>query len=237
MNVSKKENDGLNTTFFWEMIDLAWMKAECFGARDGGLRESILAGSVPASDAEMAPFCKALEAVLLTDLKAPAFAKFAETWDRMVFELDREVLADHIGLGDDGFGDARSTVVALGKAHFEAVLADPKAALVGGACERLSYLVDETYEARLGRPRGRSGWDTSTGSNLAHWPAKRAKVEAKARVTRAADDLWNQLGLKPGATASATVIGLVGHVTQSQMEDAILQVAQRIQRGRSAARG
>jgi len=222
----------IGETLFWKIIEDFWERTET-SSRTGTLRANLLAGRVSSPGTAMAPFVAEMKAALRLELPKAELPAFAEMWDKLVYALDSDALATHLGVGDDGFADARHFVVAMGRLHFEAVMKDPKAALVGGECERLGYIV-EVYEERFGGERPRSRWNTSTGSNLAGWPAKRARLEAETRATVAADDLWAQFGFG-GDERSVSGMVTIGGISKTELEGAILRVAARLKQRRTGS--
>ena len=103
---------------------------------------------------------------------------FQERLARVLYELDREVLASQpiryvddpegelIPLSDDGFLYVRAGIVARGRATVSLVLADPTTLSRGlwDECEELLYVADEVADDEI---------DTKvsyeTGSNTQHW--------------------------------------------------------------------
>jgi hypothetical protein len=174
-----------NEKFLWQMIELAWTKT---AQADAGLRQTLLRGRVSDYEAAMRPFNTALLHVLLGTVTLDGFRLFAEEFERRLFALDREALAKHLELGDDGFLDARALIVALGEEHYQAVMKDVRAARPRAAAERIYQTIWLAWEIRYAEPYPRFDIPVLTGSNLAGWPSKaarRAREEQGARERRA----------------------------------------------------
>lgn len=151
---------------FWDWVEEAWAQVP-----DGhALRGGILAGRAEtAGPTALDPLFAALRAVL--DARTPeGVVAFARELARARWRLDSQALAQHIGLGDDGFSDARATIVYLGARHYRRVQADLCSAVPWLAIERASYFFDDYCEARFGGALGSFGFDPTTASNPAGWP-------------------------------------------------------------------
>lgn len=121
-------------------------------------------------DAAIAPLREAL-----TQLPASAIEAFEEELARRLYDLDGREFAEAAGESggsDDAFLYARCFVVASGRLHYEAVLANPDMMpkSVDEWCEPLLAVASEAYEMSTG-----ATWEfvptTSyeTGSNSSRW--------------------------------------------------------------------
>lgn len=233
--------DDNDARFMWQMIELAWTKAEASHAetQTGSLREAILGGGAEDYDVSMRPFCWALDDLLADTVTRDGLLSFARAFEAHLFALDREELCAHIGLGDDGFLDARGFVIAMGETYFRRVLANPKAALPQAGVEQAYMAIIRSWETRCAGPYPRFGIRVTTGSNLAGWPTRRARADERARVDRIGDDLFADLFCDVGLDAST---GPLPHlvrlpaVTMTELEDVLLHIAARV-RSRREGRG
>jgi hypothetical protein len=233
------EETPMNTTddkFLWQMIELAWAKTEGEPARPDGapgpIRAAILAGDVEDYDAALAPFCWALEDVLGELLTRDGLVTFARAFEATLFSLDRQVLAERVDLGDDGFLDARGFIVAMGKDYCTRVLARPESALPRAAVEQVYMSVIRAYEQRYKEPFPRFGIAVSTASNLDYWPEKRARVLARSRLDGIADEFALSLGLADAHTPAARLVALPA-LSLEELEDVFLWIAARIRKRRA----
>jgi hypothetical protein len=180
----------MNERFFWDWIEQAWRGTP--GGED--LRARILGGCVGDIDTALHPFLDSLGR-RLGQLTKGGFVMFAREFERKLFALDREELANCVGLGDDEFLDARGFIVVMGKAHFEDVLADPRAALPEIGVEQAYMTVIRHYETRFKEPFPRFGFRVTTGSNLTGWPKRQARFDHQTQLQTVVDSLLRDLGL------------------------------------------
>jgi hypothetical protein len=231
----------IDERFMWQMIELAWTKAEASHAEKqaGSLRETILGGGIEDYDVAMRPFCWALDDLLTETVTKDGLLSFAQSFETQLFALDREDLCAHIGLGDDGFLDARGFIIAMGEAYFRRVTRAPRTALARASVEQAYMAVIRAYETRNREPYPRFGIRVTTGSNLDAWPTRRAQAERKTRIDRVGDDLFADLfcdvGLH-GSTGPLPHLVRLPAVTTSELEDVLLRVAARV-RARREGRG
>ena len=102
--------------FLWDMIDLAWKKAEKAvrpSGAPGSLRSAVLDGTVTNYEEAMQPFCVAFEGVLGRILTTDGVLALVSTFETMLYALDREEIAARVGLSGDGFLHARAFIVAM----------------------------------------------------------------------------------------------------------------------------
>ncbi|MGO8992181.1 MAG: hypothetical protein ACLQVI_02555 [Polyangiaceae bacterium] len=203
---------------FWDMIESAWRRTPDGHAR----RRELAAGESQDPNAALAPFLTELDRVL-GHLTADGLRTFGRELERALFALDREELARRIGLGDDGFGDARATIVLLGERHCRAVLADAARATVGLAVEPASYAFSRQWEKRFGESAPSFGTPTCTGSNPDGWPRVRERQAREARVGAAVAHLARELRLGAGEPRLAP--GGFLHVTVPKLAPAELAIA------------
>jgi hypothetical protein len=234
--------DDNDARFMWQMIELAWTKAEASHAGKGGagsLRESIL-GGVRDYDVAMQPFCWALDDLLADTVTKDGLLSFARAFETHLFALDREDLCAHIGLGDDGFLDARGFIIAMGESYFNRVTADPKAAVPQASVEQAYMAIIRAWETRFACPFPRFGIRVTTGSNLGGWPTRQARADRKARIERIGHDLFADLFCDIGLDAST---GPLPHlvrlpaVTTTELEEVLLFVASWVRARREARDG
>jgi hypothetical protein len=179
---------------FWDWIAQAWRATP----EGDAIRAAIVGGQFEYADARqrMRPFFDSLDR-WLGHLTKEGLVTFCREFERVVFALDREDFARHLGLGDDGFHDARATNVLLGEAHYREVAKDfRKATRV--ALEDASFLLRRHWETRYGEPLPRFDVNTSTGSNPDGGPRVRARAARDARVGAAVEHLARELRLGGG---------------------------------------
>jgi hypothetical protein len=125
-----------------------------------------------AGDEELAlePLVIALEA-----LPVPELERFEDTLAHALYAIDGRAWADaagESGQSDDGFLYARCWVVARGRKHYEAVLAQPgrMTRFVEDWCEGLLYVAEQAYAARTSKAwEYASAVSWETGSHRAQW--------------------------------------------------------------------
>jgi len=154
---------------FWALIELAWKAApEAAAARPDGKAvapaKKALAAVDDALEKKMIPALKKAIAAL----PSAKLAAFDRTLERKLYELDRADVQRHTDGSDDGFLYARGFIVAMGRAYYEAVVADPSCAIADMECESITYLAKQLYEASHGALPP-SGISRETGSNKAGW--------------------------------------------------------------------
>ena len=111
---------------FWSMIEDAWQSVD----DSARLREKLARGKLSEEDAselaEQAPgeFVPALK-VMLEQLPEEELLQFDRILERKLFDIDRADVQEHTDGSDDGFLYCRGFIVAMGRAYYEAVSADP----------------------------------------------------------------------------------------------------------------
>lgn len=147
----------MTTDEFWALID----RVDCEALEDGD------------EDAALVPLLAAVAARPEEEIAA-----FAEHVARALFELDSRVHEENSGQSrgsPDCFLYARCFVVASGRAHYEAVLADPTAMprTLDEWCEALIYVAQNAWAARTGGEPAAWGFHASVSyesySNKAKW--------------------------------------------------------------------
>ncbi len=188
--MSASEPREFDQRLFWDSIDAAWKRTPAGPT----LRREIWHNASATPGEALAPFLGALDRVL-GELTAEGLRMFGREFDRALFTLDREDLAKHIGLGDDGFLDARSTIVLLGEERFRGVVENVGYATRGLGIERATYAFSRHWEKRFGSQAPSFGIATSTASNPDGWPRVRERQAAEARVTAAVEHVSAELRL------------------------------------------
>ena len=194
-----------NEKMFWEWVETAWTATE-HGHR---VRAGIVDGEIADVYHALLPTITALAGVV-DGFTVEGLRIFCSEFDRLMYQLDREDLAHHIEYGDDGFMDARATIIVLGEAHYRAVAADFTRARKQVGVEKALYVGMKAWEKRFGTLPPRFGFSPTTGSNPDGWPKVRERKEREARVAAATDDVAKQLGvgrrgLRAAAKDAATV--------------------------------
>lgn len=181
-----------NERMFWDWIEMAWAKTQ--GAER--VRAGVVSGEIGDVDHALLPTIAAL-AGIVEGLTADGLRVFCSEFDRQMYLLDREELANHIEYGSDGFMDARATIIVLGEAHYRAVTKDVRVARKCVGVEKALYVGTTAWEKRFGGtlPYPRFEYSRGTGSNPDGWPKVRERQERDARVAAATDDLAKQLGV------------------------------------------
>ena len=141
------ENSRIRSRGFWTIVELAWLDAE--RPSQGTLRSRILSRRVRDVDAAMAPFFDALSRVLARELSRDALAVFVADFDRHVLRLKTTGLEKQMKARDLAFLAGRLRTVALGERHYQAVLKDPRAALVVTDADKTITALWRMYDVRF----------------------------------------------------------------------------------------
>jgi hypothetical protein len=155
---------------FWDLVEAAWA---ALGDEPARLRRELLApppGADPyAVDAWLDPFLKNLTAAC-ADLSAEELTALDRVVERKLHDIDREDIHEFTDGSDDGFLYARGQIVALGKAYYEAVSADPRLAVMDAECEAMCYFFAHLHNDHFGTwPTTGSGISRESASNPAGW--------------------------------------------------------------------
>jgi hypothetical protein len=154
---------------FWAMIEAAWGAA---GGKaksrqrlaEGKLSEGQAYALQEVLEEEVAP---ALREQLDT-LSADELLAFDRILERKLYDIDRADIHDRTDGSDDGFLYCRGFIVGMGRAYYEAVLADPDRAVADAECEQMCYLSWHLYHDKFGEVPP-SGISRETQSNAAGW--------------------------------------------------------------------
>ncbi|AEV82561.1 hypothetical protein ACWT_1542 [Actinoplanes sp. SE50] len=155
---------------FWSLIESAWT---ALGDEPARLRHELLTGAPGtdpyAIDAWLDRFVEQLTA-LSADLSSAELTALDRVLERKLHDLDRADIHEVTDGSDDGFLYARGHIVALGRAYYDAVSADPQKAVVDADCEAMCYLFANLHQERFGSwPETGSGISRESGSNSSGW--------------------------------------------------------------------
>jgi len=155
---------------FWAMIEAAW------GTVGGKVkpRQRLADGKLPAGQAYALQEVLEDEVVsalrdLLDRLPAAELLAFDRILERRLYDIDRADIHERTDGSDDGFLYCRGFIVGMGRAYYEAVLADPDRAVVDAECEEMCYLSWHLHQEKYGDVPP-SGISRETQSNTAGWP-------------------------------------------------------------------
>jgi hypothetical protein len=155
---------------FWSMIEAAWSVA---GGKDkprrrlaeGKLSEGQAYELQEVLEEQVAP---ALQKRLDT-LSAPELLAFDRILERKLYDIDRADIHERTDGSDDGFLYCRGFIVGVGRAYYEAVLANPDRAVTDAECEQMCYLSWHLHHDKFGEVPP-SGISRETCSNSVGWP-------------------------------------------------------------------
>lgn len=155
---------------FWGLIESAWA---ALGDEPARLRRELLdppAGAdVYAIDAWLDRFLEQLT-VASEGLSSAELTDLDRVLERKLYDIDREDIHEFTDGSDDGFLYARGHIVALGRAYYEAVVADPAKAVMDAECETMCYFFAHVHNKRFGAwPETGSGISRESASNSAGW--------------------------------------------------------------------
>lgn len=159
---------------FWALVEEAWAAA----GEEVGRARRALAGREPGSEAwdllavvdgglkvflgELAGLGRGMPAEELTALDRVV--------ERKLFEVDRADVQEVTDGSDDGFLYARGFIVAMGREFYEAVVRDPRMAVLDAECEEMCYFFSRLHKERFGSsPETGSGISRESCSNPAGW--------------------------------------------------------------------
>lgn len=155
---------------FWAMIETAW------GAVGGKAkpRQRLADGKLPEKQAYALQEVLADEVVpalrdLLDALPAAELLAFDRILERRLYDIDRADIHERTDGSDDGFLYCRGFIVGMGRAYYEAVLAEPDRAVVDAECEEMCYLSWHLHQDKFGDVPP-SGISRESNSNTAGWP-------------------------------------------------------------------
>ncbi len=163
---------------FWALIEAAWAE---LGSGPAELRRMLLTRD-PAGDEEnerlyeidafLDGFLERLAAVS-ADLSPFELVAMDRVLERALHDADREDIHEKTDGSDDGFLYARGHIVAMGREFHEAVLRDPRFAVLDGECEAMCYFFNGLYRERTGEEWAETGSGISreSCSNAEGWPS------------------------------------------------------------------
>ncbi|WP_030334261.1 DUF4240 domain-containing protein [Micromonospora parva] len=164
----------------WALIEAAWAE---LGAEPLALRQALIHrdpaddddgdgdGPAYAIDAWLDAFLDRL-GHLTAELTGQELTDLDRVVERKLHDIDREDIHEVTDGSDDGFLYARGFIVALGRAYYEAVRANPAMALPDADCEGMCYLFAHLHNDRFGSwPETGSGISRESFGNRAGWSA------------------------------------------------------------------
>ena len=155
---------------FWSMIETAW------GAAGGKSKSRQRLAEGRLSEDRAYALEEALEKVIpalrgqLAGLSADELLEFDRVLERKLYDIDRADIHERTDGSDDGFLYCRGFIVAMGRAYYEAVRANPAVAVTDAECEEMCYLAWHLYHERFGDVTP-SSISRETQSNSAGWPS------------------------------------------------------------------
>ncbi|MFD6394597.1 DUF4240 domain-containing protein [Nocardia sp. NPDC060259] len=146
---------------FWALIETAWERA------GSTARRALLDSAY--DDEPLGRFIDALRS-LSTDFTSDELTALDRVAERALYDIDRADIHAITDGSDDGFLYARGFIVAMGREYYEAVRADPEAALPDVWCEEMCYFFAHLHDKLYGDfPDTGSGISRETASNPAGW--------------------------------------------------------------------
>jgi hypothetical protein len=157
---------------FWSLIEQAWRS---LGEEPDTLRRRIAARELAGEDAyEIDEFLEEfLEKLgdLTADLTDEELVDLDRVLERKLYDIDRAEIQAITDGSDDGFLYCRGFIVAIGREFYDAVNADPTAAILDAECEEMCYFFAHAFSDRHGDfPETGSGISRESVSNAAGWP-------------------------------------------------------------------
>jgi len=160
---------------FWNLIESAWT---ALGPQPASLRQAQVDRDprsdevdVYALDAWLDPFLDRLRE-LCSDLSREDLVDLDRVLERKLYDIDREDIHTVADGSDDGFLYCRGYIVALGRAFYEAVSADPAVAVPDAECEAMCYFYAHLHHERFGEwPQTGSGISRESTTNTSGWPS------------------------------------------------------------------
>jgi len=154
---------------FWAMIEAAWGTA---GGKAKS-RQRLAVGKL--SDGKAYALQEVLEEEVapalreqLDALPADELLAFDRILERRMYDIDRADIHERTDGSDDGFLYCRGFIVGMGRAYYEAVLANPDRAVSEAECEEMCYLPWHLHHDKFGAVPP-SGISRETQSNVAGW--------------------------------------------------------------------
>ncbi|MFC6010070.1 DUF4240 domain-containing protein [Nocardia lasii] len=153
-------------TIFWSLLESAWERVGSGTERRAAL---ISSSDRSSDDALLDPFLAELR-TLSAGLTSAELTALDRALERSLFDIDRASIQEITDGSDDGFLYCRGFIVAMGREHYDAVLADPQNALTDAECEEMCYFFTHLHNDLFGSyPETGSGISRETASNPAHW--------------------------------------------------------------------
>ncbi|MET7861799.1 DUF4240 domain-containing protein [Micromonospora taraxaci] len=165
----------------WALIESAWAE---LGAEPAALRQALVerdpAGGDGDGDDDDSSYAiddwldQFLDRLghLCAELTGPELTDLDRVVERKLYDIDREDIHEVTDGSDDGFLYCRGFIVALGRAYYEAVRADPARALLDADCEDMCYFFAHLHNDRFGSwPETGSGISRESFGNPAGWSA------------------------------------------------------------------
>ncbi|GAA1423880.1 hypothetical protein GCM10009662_84280 [Catellatospora coxensis] len=163
---------------FWALIEQAWadVGTEAQNARRVLRERNLLDDQDPHCDQDMYvvdPFLDTFLAKLRArsvDFTREELADLDRVLERKLYDIDRADIHAVTDGSDDGFLYARGFIVAAGHAFYQAVVADPRVAVLDGDCEAMCYFFAHLHNERFGDyPDTGSGICRESGNNAMGW--------------------------------------------------------------------
>jgi Protein of unknown function (DUF4240) len=154
---------------FWSMIEIAW------GAAGGKAksRQRLAEGKLSEDGAYSLQETLEEEVVAalqdqLGQLPADELLAFDRILERKLYDIDRADIHERTDGSDDGFLYCRGFIVGMGRAYYEAVLANPDRVVTDAECEQMCYVSWHLHHDKFGEVPP-SGISRETQSNSAGW--------------------------------------------------------------------
>lgn len=166
----------LSVDEFWATIDAAWDALD--DPEVNTARRALLTPTSQVNQFEAAMKVSAAVDAMLDKLR-PVLESYTSrqlcVWDahceRALYDIDREDVHEALEGSDDGFLYARGFVVAVGKAYYDAVAANPAKYGLDFDAESMCYFAAHIHHDRFGEWTGKTDISRETGSNAAGWPS------------------------------------------------------------------
>lgn len=157
----------MNEDRFWKMIEEAWQTIGGYAEE----RAQLARGEETDDPYELMDHAEAMTDALkakLDELPREELLEFDRILERKLYDIDRAEIQEVTDGSDDGFLYCRGGIVALGRAFYEAVHADPEVAICDFECEVMCYLPWHLHHEKFGEVPS-SGISRETCSNAAGW--------------------------------------------------------------------
>ena len=155
---------------FWELIESAWSEHPALLKK----RETALAKNNPmaiatlADDIEDTIFDDFQD--LLYELTREDLVGFIHTLEERLYNLDRKAIHEATESNDESFVYARCFIIAVGRAYYDAVDADPSKAVPDAEAEGFGFTAYSVFADRFDEDfKPNSSHNIGTRSNKAGW--------------------------------------------------------------------